>query len=122
MTHINGGEKFTLCARVIVTIAGAIWKWSAIFDSHCTNTIAIAVLDTLIKALSIAGYVAVRTVGTRMTDTLITTRGKVVAGAIIRASVCRTGSYDMRVCVRERERERENESECSLYVCDVSCA
>jgi hypothetical protein len=71
--------------------ASTVRERIAIFVDHFTNTAAIAVLDTRIGAL-VDGYVAVGTEGTRTTDTLVTTGCKVVAGAILRAGVGRTGS------------------------------
>ena len=91
LTHIVNKKKLALSARCIFREAGTVREWTAVLEDHFTHTVAIAVLNTCCKALSIAGYVAIGTIGTRMTDTLITTRCKVVAGAIPRAGVGRTG-------------------------------
>ena len=96
-TYIVNSKIFTLCCWVILKEAGTVREWTAVLEDHFTYTVAMAVLNTFLKTSSIAGYVAIGTVGTRMTDTLITTRCKVVAGAISRAGVGRTGIYDVNV-------------------------
>ena len=94
-TGIVKGTKLTLCDRNIIGEACAVWEWTTVQVDHLTDTIPIAVFDTRSKTFSIAGYVAVGAIGTRVTETLITARCKVVAGAIIRAGVGRTGSCDV---------------------------
>ena len=94
-TGIVSGKKKTLCGRIIIGEAGAVREWTTVQVYHLTDTTPIAVADTLSKAFSIAGYVAVAAIGTRVTVTLITARCKVVTGAIIRAGVGRTGSCDV---------------------------
>ena len=117
-TGIVNFKIFTLCGRIIIGEAGAVWEWTTVLVDHLTNTMPIAVVDTRIKTFSIAGYVTVGTIGTRVTDTLITTRCKVVTGAIIRAGVGRTGSCNMcREGGRERGRETEREGERILSEC-----
>ena len=91
LTHIVNNKILAPRDRTILREAGTVREWTAVFVDYFTHTIAIAVLDTGVRALSIAGYVAIGTVGTGITDTLITTRCKVVAGAIPRAGVGRTG-------------------------------
>ena len=95
ITGIVSGKQLALCDRIIIGEAGAVWEWTTVQVDHLTDTMPIAVFDTRSKTSSIAGYVAVRAIGTRVTETLITARCKVVTGAIIRAGVGRTGSCDV---------------------------